>query len=307
LQDFGFSGDGFWFQGAGVSVVGNISAGNQAHAYIFYTRGLYESDGQRVFPAANLANPAIARGAASIPVGHVPIANFNGNIGYASAAGLVVRYHLESSTHEQQSIVEDSTFWNNDWGIALPYSQNIILRRLKVIHSGSSAAAVGIGSYNNVEGNTTYDNLTVAGYGLGILVPRWGTSIINGGTFDNKIDIQIQTAAVRERLLQLINLPMHTRIDMQVTLYPLPNTDLSNYWVPDTVLLNFGPFVSQRLYSVAQRAEFVPFPYARFDIPPEYVGLSNQELWDEHGVAIGNAIAPSNSITVPNIFGLIAP
>src|SRR5262249_30879934 len=39
IQDFGFQGDGFWFQGPGVSVVGNISAGNQDNAFIFYTRG----------------------------------------------------------------------------------------------------------------------------------------------------------------------------------------------------------------------------------------------------------------------------
>jgi Ca2+-binding RTX toxin-like protein len=306
-QDFGFNGDGFWFQGAGIAVVGNISAGNQGHAYIFYTRGLVENGVRREFPSVNLPNPAIAQGATSIPIGQVPMVNFNGNLGYASRKGLVVRYHLESSTHGQKSAFENSTLWNNGWGVALPYGQNIVLRNIKVVADPSLGAYMGIGSFNNVEGNTTYDNVTVTGYARGILVPRWGTNIINGGTFNNQIDIEIQTGAVRERLLQLNGLPVGTRINMLVYLYPLPNTSISNFWVPDTVLLNFGPFVNRRLYSVMQRAQAVPFPEPRPDIPPEYIGLTNQQLWDRYQVAIGGAIAPSNAITVPNIDGLISP
>ena len=47
FQDFGHQGDGFWFQGAGISVVGNISAGNQGHAFAYYTRGLDRIHGPR--------------------------------------------------------------------------------------------------------------------------------------------------------------------------------------------------------------------------------------------------------------------
>ena len=39
FNDFGFQGDGFWFQGGGVSVIGNISAGNQENGFFYYTRG----------------------------------------------------------------------------------------------------------------------------------------------------------------------------------------------------------------------------------------------------------------------------
>ena len=64
LNDFGHQGDGFWFQGAGVAVVGNISAGNQGHAFAYYTRGLYRKRAQARFLSANLTNPSIANGAA---------------------------------------------------------------------------------------------------------------------------------------------------------------------------------------------------------------------------------------------------
>ena len=95
FNDFGHQGDGFWFQGAGVSVVGNISAGNQGHAFAYYTRGLYENGAQARFLSANLTNPAIANGAPTIDIGLVPVTNFSGNVGYASAVGLLVRYHLQ--------------------------------------------------------------------------------------------------------------------------------------------------------------------------------------------------------------------
>ena len=38
-QDFGHQGDGFWFQGPGVTVTNNIAAGNDGNAFIFLRAG----------------------------------------------------------------------------------------------------------------------------------------------------------------------------------------------------------------------------------------------------------------------------
>ena len=138
IQDFGHQGDGFWFQGAGISIVGNIAAGNQADAFVFYTRGLYEGGVQRQFLAANLADPSIAGGAETISIGLVPIRQFSGNIGYASETGLLIRYHLQDSTHGGRSFVADSKFWNNLYGVDLHYAESVTLRGLKVVHDPSS-------------------------------------------------------------------------------------------------------------------------------------------------------------------------
>jgi hypothetical protein len=45
----------------------------------------------------------------------------------------------------------------------------------------------------------------------------------------------------------------------------------------------------------------------RYDVPAEYVGLTNQELWDQYNVALGGAVAPPFTYTVPYINGLLAP
>src|SRR5690606_36940682 len=76
VQDFGHTGDGFWFQGTGVSVVDNVVANAEGHAYIFFSRGLSFGGHKAQFLAANLPLPALAAGANSIQSDFVPIVEF---------------------------------------------------------------------------------------------------------------------------------------------------------------------------------------------------------------------------------------
>jgi Ca2+-binding RTX toxin-like protein len=307
-QDFGHQGDGFWFQGGGVSVVGNISAGHEGHAFVYYTRGLIESMFATQFPAANLADPSIARGQPMIPISDVPVTNFRDNVGYASAVGLKMRYHRQETSHWQDSLFEDSRFWNNTLGVGLHYAQNIVLRNLAVIHAPGSRPPVGIDS-GIIEGNITYDNLTVIGYVDGIVVPRWGNNVINGGTFNNiNHDILIPTAAWRDRSLLLTGFAGTPRIALWEYLAPIEYQSAEIFLVRDNVVLNFGPFVNQRAYFTTQRSTAIPFPTAREDVPSAYVGKTNLQLWLQFGKAIGGEIAPPNTYSAPHIEGgLIVP
>ena len=55
LHDFGHAGHGFWFQGPGVTVEGNVATGATGAGFIFYSESLVEPHAGRVwFPAANL-------------------------------------------------------------------------------------------------------------------------------------------------------------------------------------------------------------------------------------------------------------
>ena len=209
FQDFGHQGDGFWFQGAGVSVVGNISAGNQGHAFAYYTRGLIESTGRGRFLSANLDDPSIANGQPTIDVGQVPVTNFRDNVGYSSFMGLLIRYHLQESPHGQRSRFENSKFWNNTVGVGLHYTQNLILRNLEVIRIPNGQHTYGIES-DIQEANVLYENITVTGYHTGIEMPRWGQNEVRGGTFNNTDhDILIPTAALRDRSVLVTGLDGH--------------------------------------------------------------------------------------------------
>jgi hypothetical protein len=307
FQDFGHQGDGFWFQGAGVSVVGNISAGNHGHAFAYYTRGLIEASGRGRFLSANLDDPSIANGAPTIDVGLVPVTNFRDNIGYSSFVGLLIRYHLQESPHNQRSRFEDSTFWNNRVGVGLHYTQNLILRNLEVMRTPDGLHTYGIES-DIQEANVLYDNLTVIGYHTGIEMPRWGQNEVRGGTFNNTDhDILIPTAAWRDRSVLITGLTGTPRVTLLDDVRQIPDNNNFLFFEGDQVILNFGPLQSQRVYYWRQLANIVPFPEARPDIPPQYVGLTNQQLWNQFGKALSGAIAPEPYYTLPYIEGAVIP
>ena len=88
---------------------------------------------------------------------------------------------------------------------------------------------------------------------------------------------------------------------------PIVGYTADTFFVKDVITLNFGQFVNQQLFGMMQLATAVPFPTPRADVPSNYVGLTNQQLWDLYGVALGGAIAPSNPVTASNIIGVVAP
>ena len=51
------------------------------------------------------------------------------------------------------------------------------------------------------------------------------------------------------------------------------------------------------------RPTSLPFPKARADVPAEYVGLTNRQLWDRFGKALGGEVAPAAIYTLPYISG----
>ena len=312
IQDFGHQGDGFWFQGAGISVTQNVSAGNDGSAYIFYTRGLIESGSAREFLSQNLSQPEIAGGAATISVQHVPIQQFQNNVGYASGVGLIVEYHLRDATHGLTGTFRDSTFWNNTTGVFLPYAQNTVLQNLVVLHSLGTYPFAGIDS-NAVTRNIQYNNLTVVGYLRGIRLPVAGANVVNGGYFDNSYNFVINTANSPGRSVR-INGPItfgvlagigQTHVIMQPLLDQFAGRSDYLYYL-DTVILNYGPFVNKRAYYSLQAASAIPFPELTPDVPASYVNLTTQQIFNLNGIAVGGAIAPISAIGFPNIIGLVA-
>jgi hypothetical protein len=313
IQDFGHQGDGFWFQGAGISVTDNVAAGNTGHAFVFYTRALTEAGIVRTFLAENLPQPSIANGAETIDVGHVPVIEFARNTGYASTQGLNLRYHLLGAAHTQLSYFRDSTFWNNAVGIDLPYTNQTVLQNLRVIHAPGTYPLFAVTS-NFATRNIVYDNLTVTGYRWGIRLPIAGYSVVNGGYYDNREDFVVETAVSPDRLVWITG-PIvfgataggpQNEVTMRPVFDRLDGT-ASYAFYQDRVFLNYGPYTAQRVYFDVQAASAIPFPTATGSVPSQYIGLTNQQLWNLFGIAIGGEIAPANATTAPNIVGLVAP
>ena len=304
LQDFGQTGDGYWFQGAGVKVVDNVSAGADGNGFVYYTLGLIEKGVTRVFDATNLYDPTLGNADGTIGVNHVPIAQFTGNVAYASKVGLTVRYHLRDAAHTVGSVLQDSTFWNNTTGIDLPYSHNTTLRNMKVLHELSNLPENGVVG-NDVTRDINYENLTVSGYNRGITVARAGDSIVDGGTFSNRYDIVIRPPTSNNRYvnvtgdIQFDALPeeilgaSHARVTPHFDDVPVKGLGVEHLFNNNTMVLNFGENVNREIFFSAQNPSAIPFPEAKPHIPTEYVGLTSQQLLDQFGKAIGGKLTAS--------------
>ncbi len=303
FQDFGHQGDGFWFQGAGISVVGNISAGNEGHAFVYYTRGLYEGNRQATFPTANLSNPSIADGASSIAVGQVPITDFRDNVGYASDVGLTVRYHLQNSTHGQHTLIENSKFWNNSTGVLVDYVEHAVLRNLIVTRAQNNEYTAGV-AQSGITGHIIYENLAVSGYYQGLQLPRWGNNIVRGGNYYyNTLGITLWSAIFYDRTILFTGFTSPPPITLLEDLNPILYTTVDTYFVNDSLVLNFGPYVNREFFFAGHKASTVPFPTARPDVPAQYVGLTNQQLWQFYGVALGGKVVPDQAAPLPFVTG----
>jgi hypothetical protein len=322
IQDHGYTGDGFWFQGAGISVTNNVAADAKGHAFIYYTHGL-NFGGNATYLTSNLTDPSIANGASSILTDHVPVREFSGNVGYSSGTGLMLRYNLEDANHNGSSMIENSTFWNNHIGVNLAYSENTILNDLRIIYeNGSALGAFGV-TGNGRTRDTTINNITVSGYNTGIDPGRRGYTIINGGTYATRYGVLVRPSSEpgRSVLIQgdfrmtpmsaLVPSPtVQYEVDMRwdtSTLNGSITAPIDHLFYPSTTILNYGPYQYQEAFFQVQARNAVPFPVAEPQIPSQYVGLTSQQLFNQFSLIVEGKFAPNNALTLPSIRGLVAP
>lgn len=311
-QDFGHQGDGFWFQGSGISVENNVASGHAGNGLVFFTRGLIQEGlGRTMFAAANLSNPAIADGDRFIHVGEVPIENFRNNVAYASRIGAQTRFHQLRHTHGQQSAIENLTLWNNASGMHVPYTNQTTIRNVRIVHDWDDPGLAGV-RRNEVTRNLTFENLTVEGYRDGFRAPMRGQNVLNGGHFNNRFNILIADNEHGGSLLLTGDItfgePPAGAFGNRTTFNIVTIAKFGLETEPAVerlITLNFGGFVNQRLYFREHAADFVPFPEADGEVPAEYIGKTNQQLRDEFGLSMGGEIAPSDVSVVDGILGLV--
>ncbi len=95
------------------------------------------------------------------------------------------------------------------------------------------------------------------------------------------------------------------RILLDAEFDPLdPNAD--GVFFADTIMLDFEEFQMRQLFYFQQLAKFVPIAQSGPTIPQAYVGKTNQQLWDEFGIAFGGQIAPSKFMFPDGIHGIVA-
>jgi hypothetical protein len=330
IQDFGHEGSGFWLQGGGVAVEDNIVAGQRDAAYFFFTSGLIEEGlGRRGFLIANVPEALRANNVKSpkekqppdrMTLNFLPLRSCKGNIAFASGLGMVVRFHSPPAT---KTLIDACTIWRTRIGVRILYSDNIHLRNLRLIGDGKYAQ-VGVSQGSEAIGGTTYENLHVVGWATGIgvsdIVAK--AQVIQGGYFDNQVNIALALAYTRDGSGRVdeIKGPIRFGPDSQRDIALTVNFDAFYSRDPNllfarhAVILDTPKYPKKQLYFTDQGADHVPLrsestgkfrSAATGHVPKELIGKTNSELWQKYGLAIGGAVAPADSRTERKIDGLL--
>jgi hypothetical protein len=314
IQDFGHQGDGFWFQGGGVHVVDNVAAAQREQGFIFFTEGLRQPGlGTTRFVSANLPDRSITTNT-TINVINTPIFEFSGNESYGTRDGLHTQYHLLNPSHTARSTIADFTAWNVTNGINSPYTRHTDYRNIKLINDVNTPRSEGYDTNDVTEDIRFYDP-TIIGFNDGIEVPKRGSNLISGGFLQNRNNIEMDIMRERDRSLTITGNTVFRMLPPSVTgqkynifmQQPLAGDEESfeHVFRSEALYIDNGNGNIQQVWSPEQAADFIPFPTAQTGLPPEYVGLTNQQLFDQFGVAVGGEVAPANAFSIPGIRGLV--
>ena len=341
--DFGHAGDGFWLQGPGVQVDGNVATGATGSGLILYAEPLFEDGlGITTFASSNLPDPGLAGPAASVPVSLAPLASFRGNESYGSALGAQIYYHrtfitIEEEQEEQaglrfpQSLVEDMDLWSNANGMLVNYTVDTDFRDLRIIGPVDGSGDTGFNAASNFynRGTHHYADLQIEDYEIGFAAPRSGLIQVEGGYFNNITDFYLNeprqlgrrisfTGDIRfgDRVNGVVEGEVIPRsyFEMDPEFAPAADSANEHFLLDDQVLLDFGAYQNQQLYFYEQAPEHIIFPEPPDQLTPddpgptvgqEFVGVTNAEIHAGLGSSFGGALLPDDAAEYERILGLI--
>jgi hypothetical protein len=314
-NDFGHGGHGFWFQGPGIAVVNNIAAATRGGAFIYLT-----SSSKDLFDAVNLTDPALAAGRVAVPVGTVPIKQFEGNTAYGSQSGIEIWFHQTMLT-DGESVIKDFKAWNIQvFGVDLQYSGHVTIRNATLLGDMNSFSGLGVMT-NRLTHDIVADNVRAEGFGIGIQAAARRTTQIKGGYLNN-----IQNILIEKGQDTIRSVTVRGPVYVKPTAEQLRGRQYFEIYASGQ--FNFNSFLDRKIESLfstdvisiatafgapgklvyyEQAASYVPFPSASSQgfVPNQYLNKTNQQLKDEFGISFGGEVSAANLIQLPNVFGLL--
>lgn len=229
-QDFGVDGDGFWFQGNRIDVIGNVSAGSSAHGIIWWSEALAEADLGRVssVQVSTPPDPSLITDRDTIEVWWAPLGEVRNNVAYGSTVGFRARYihgasHLNDPNVPPMAYIESLeptidgiVTWDVRDGVLMNYNERLNLKNIRAIgtaepfvHNFGHTAAVGIGLDLNNDatfGPGSVENVDLRNFEVGFLAPRHGLWTVQNLTTAATTDVLIHNPLHTERALDMENL-----------------------------------------------------------------------------------------------------
>jgi hypothetical protein len=302
LQDRGFNGVGFWMQSPGCALTNNIATEDQV-GFDYFNQGLIETGlGRAHFWTASTINPAAYQAIFGplCPVDAVVLRKFSGNTASVVTDGLQIDWNGDPSIPTPaglRSVVDHFTAWNVTDGIVIGYAGKITIQNSSLTANpfAKKLFAIGpigiqnLGGYSN---NVDVSNSNVTGFAVGEWMPSGGQNHTTRGYWDNTTNFEMDPDS--NDIISFagpITFGPHSVVNYELAPRLVGENPNGNFF-PYQILLPDG----QQLYYANQAANYVPYPVGtRKPAPAAFIGLTNQQLWNQFGLAMGGAVAPVNA------------
>lgn len=169
-DNFGVSGDGFWFTGRMVDASDNIAA-SVNHGFIYFHRATGKLD----YDSDVFSLPEVLSYDDDASVNETPILIFEDNEAFASRMGFHVVKNSPIQGHDVHSVIDGFTAWNVEEGANLQYTAHYLLKDFDLIGAEGHGTGIGFGK-NTFDVTIVNANITNFDEGLN-LKKGWSDNI----------------------------------------------------------------------------------------------------------------------------------
>ncbi|MCA9308318.1 G8 domain-containing protein [candidate division WWE3 bacterium] len=272
--DFGYQGDGFWFNGFNIFVNNNVVSGFTGNAYAYYGVGI---DGVKGVNAGDLLVTGDYPDG-FVPVGNIAIPNFKSNTAYAGNTGILLDKTHPDVLGNGKSTIDGFVGYSLKQGIYILDASGFEFTDPILI--GTTNSTYGVNSTIK-NGATRYNRAHIEGFDVGIMLPQTGTdSRVYDGVFKNTTNLVVTLGGKLETLALEGNILFDTTSSTNIKAV-LANSELSvDSLYPTNVTLNISSLSKKYklAWAAQQHPDFIPFPVTLINIPSELVGKSNLQL-----------------------------
>ena len=320
----GNAGTGFWLRGPDNYVRSNVATnlrGGDVYSYGFNIFARYL--GTMKVPAYPGADPTISGQSLSVNMNATPLLDFSNNEVYGASPNGMTYWWLGSyylTDLGPAGVIKDFHVWNQyNWGIFGYESNDLTIDGF--VGRGSypiGELTTGLFFSDYMQRNLTITHADIQGMRTGIDAPAMasGTVNVNNSYLRNITDVAVSTMwstngpVLPARLIKLTNVRFDTPAGSPLNAISMNYLNRgygTNLIQQDQVFVfNYNGVIGddfQVLYN-QQASSFIIPQSSTGMIGAPVAGLTNQQAWDQYGLAIAGAVAPDMAKKREGIRGL---
>jgi hypothetical protein len=317
--DYGVEGVGIWFRGFNNYINNNVVADSVTYGFVGYARFA----DQVKIPLFQGADTSVASQTQTLYPCNESLLGFSGNEVYgATNSGMTFwwLYSGPNTTGAPRNVLKNFHVWNiYDYGF---YGYDTNQLTIDGFVGRGDGTGMVFSDYAQKDLIVTNANIQM-GTGIFVSTNAPGTQLIENSYLRNRMNIHVcsmwtssyTSANIPPRLIviqnvQFASVPGYATINIDMDYMPMT---VGNYMISDKVLVyNYNGVAGNnfQVFYNEQAPGFVP-PTSTFNsdgtpalIGSPVAGLTNQQLWNQYGIAVAGAVA-TGATAQPGIYGLV--